>query len=284
MRTIALVNPYSGSVSAEGPAKLRACLTELGHADAEIHELDRNDCEGQMQRLGDADPDLFIVWGGDGTLRTALNRLGRKTPNLILLPGGTMNVLPNALHGAKPWADVLKSVIASPKHRTLSAGKADGESFYCAMLAGAPARLAEARESLRKGEIGTAAVAARAALDTLSSIHLTARAKGGYGGDDRLPATSVIGALVGPLSRSERMEVAALADPSALGALNLVWQSFLTDWRDVPGVSVIEADTLTIENETDDPIPVIIDGEQIETGRRLKVDFVEKAARCLVAA
>jgi diacylglycerol kinase family enzyme len=80
------------------------------------------------------------------------------------------------------------------------------------------------------------------------------------------------------------MEVAALTDPSALGALNVVWESFMTDWRNAPGVVVVPADTLMIESETDDPIPAIIDGEKLETGRRLQVDYVEEAAQCLVAA
>lgn len=284
MKIIGLVNPAAGSVSRDGLARLKSLLESLGHGHAELHELDLADCSMQMAELAAMDPDLMIVWGGDGTLRTALSVIGKTTPNLVLLPGGTMNVLCNALHGAKPWHDVLRSVIDSPRRRTLSAGKIEDQVFYCAMLAGAPARMAEARESLRTGDIGAAAVAARAALDTLQSIHLTARLNAGYAGDERLPSTSIIGALVGPLSKSPGMEVAALADPSALGALNVVWQSFLTDWRNAPGVTVISAKSLTIENETDDPIPAIIDGEKLETGRRLQVDYVEEAAQCLVAA
>jgi diacylglycerol kinase family enzyme len=284
MKIIALVNPAAGSVSRDGPAKIKSLLDEVGHGHAEIHELDLSDCASQMKQLAAQDPDLMIVWGGDGTLRTALNAVGKKTPNLVLLPGGTMNVLPNALHGVKPWNEVLRAVIASPRRRTLPAGRIDDQLFYCAMLAGAPARMAEARESLRKGDIGTAAVAARAALDTLQSIHLTARLNAGYEGDERLPSTSIIGALVGPLSKSPGMEVAALTDPSALGALNVVWESFMTDWRNAPGVVVVPANTLMIESETDDPIPAIIDGEKLETGRRLQVDYVEEAAQCLVAA
>lgn len=32
-------------------------------------------------------PDLFVVWGGDGTLKGALETVGQITPNLLLLPG-----------------------------------------------------------------------------------------------------------------------------------------------------------------------------------------------------
>jgi diacylglycerol kinase family enzyme len=290
MKTIALVNPAAGSVTRDGPEKLRRELEQLNHRNPEIHEIDFSDCKGQMERLAAQDPDIMIIWGGDGTLRSALNLIGQKTPNLILLPGGTMNVLPNALHGVKPWNEVLRGVIASPKHHVLPAGKVDDQSFYCALLAGAPARMAEAREKLRKGEIITAAAAARAALDTLQSIHLTAKFGGTtykFGdeelvfGEEKLPETSVIGALVGPLSKSRGMEIASLSDPSALGALNVVWQSFMTDWRNAPGVRVVSADTLTIES--DEPIPAIIDGEKIETGDSLRVEYVEKAAQCLIA-
>jgi diacylglycerol kinase family enzyme len=291
MKTIALVNPAAGSVTREGPERLRAKLKELGHANAEVHEIDFSDCDGQMTRLAAADPDLMIIWGGDGTLRSALTLLGKKTGNLVLLPGGTMNILPNALHGQKPWDQVLEAVIKQPKRTTLPAGRIGDQMFYCALLAGAPAKMAEAREKLRKGEIVTAAAAARAALDTLQSIHLTARLGGEtyyFGdeklvfGEEKLPETSVIGALVGPLSQSDGMEIAALTDPTAMGALNVVWQSFMTDWRSAPGIRIVSANTLTIES--DDPIPAIIDGEKIETGDTLRVDYVEEAAQCLIAA
>ncbi|MEP7210301.1 MAG: diacylglycerol kinase family protein, partial [Alphaproteobacteria bacterium] len=223
--------------------------------------------------------------GGDGTLRSALAIAGAKTPNLLLLPGGTMNLLAKSIHGDHPWNQILANTIKSPRHIIIPAGDLNGERFYCAMLAGAPARFAEARESLRRGDIGNVVTGARVALEALQTIHLKARVGEGYQcADDRLPVTSFIGAMVGPLVKNGRMEIAALTDTTTTGALNVMWTSFLSDWRSAPGVKIVESDTLIIDSEEDDAIPVILDGETIEAGSRIEVIFVEEAARCLTAA
>jgi diacylglycerol kinase family enzyme len=283
MKTIALYNPASGSVSVDGGERLRAALEVAGVSGAEMVEIDCSDCETQLKQLADSKPDLFVVWGGDGTLRSALGVVGKVTPNLLLLPGGTMNLLTRSIHGEKTWEQVLTDVLAGPKRITLPAGKVNDEIFYCAMLAGAPAHFAEARESLRRGELVKAATEARAALDTLNTLHLDARYRDGYTFERAsLPPTSVIGALVGPMARDHAMEIAALAESSTGAALNVVWSSFISDWRTAPGITIVPARSLVIETEDGD-IPVIVDGEAMEAGNRVQVSYIEEAAQCLTA-
>lgn len=285
MKTIALFNPRSGSVPADARERLNAVLAEAGHGNAELVEAGE-DQEHQLREIAAMAPDLFIVWGGDGTLRAALSTVGQVTSNLLLLPGGTMNLLPRTLHGEKPWDEIVRDVIRAPRRRTLEAGEVNGHQFYCAMLAGAPARFAEARESLRRGDIGKAAGEARAAIDTLNTLHLDASYSDGYAfAGGRLPTTSIIGAMVGSLTKAGTgMEVAALANPTTGGALNVVWSSFFTDWRNAPGVEVAEASSLEIASADDEEIPVIADGEPVEVGSRVSVSYVAEAATCLVAA
>jgi diacylglycerol kinase family enzyme len=284
MKTIALYNPAAGSVTADGEGSLREALEAVGVRDAELVQLDRDNCERQLRELAGHKPDLFIVWGGDGTLRSALNTVGQATPNLLLLPGGTMNLLCRNIHGDKPWNEILADVLAGPKRRMLPAGKVNGESFYCAMLAGAPARFAEAREALRRGELVKAASETRAALETIGTLQLAATYRDGYSFvDSRLPPTSIIAVLVGPVARDDEMEVAALSEPSAGAALNVIWSSFVSDWRSAPGVTIAPARSLVIESGNGE-IPLIVDGETIEAGRTARVSFVKEAVQCLTAA
>jgi diacylglycerol kinase family enzyme len=284
MKTIALYNPASGSITADGEPRLREALEEAGVRGAELVELDREDCRRQLKALADTAPDLFIVWGGDGTLRSALGAVGQSTANLLLLPGGTMNLLCRFIHGDKPWDQVLKDVLAGPKRKMLPAGRANDEYFYCAMLAGAPARFADAREALRRGELVKAAAEARAALETLGNLQLAARYRDSYSFvDARLPPTSIIGVLVGPVAREHEMEVAALAEPTAGAALNVIWSSFVSDWRSAPGVTVVPARSLVIESGNGE-IPIIVDGEHIEAGGAVRVSYVSEAAQCLTAS
>lgn len=286
MKIFALFNPSSGSVPADGGERLGAALEAAGVRDAEMIQLDVNDCLPQLKHLAAQSPDLLVVWGGDGTLKAALETAGQVTPNLLLLPGGTMNLLPRSIHGDKGWQQIVADVLASPKRRMLPAGRVNDDLFFCAMLAGAPARFAEARESLRRGELVKAATEARAAIDTLNTLALSANYADGYsfkGG--QLPTTSMIGAVVGSLTKAGvGMEVAALAEPTTGGALNVVWTSFFTDWRSAPGVTTAPATSLEIGNEAGDDIPLIVDGEHVEAGRKIKVKFVEEAAQCLTAA
>ena len=143
MKTIALFNPNSGSVSADGGERLRAALEAAGVRGADILQTDGADFIGQLKSVAAQSPDLFVVWGGDGTLKAALETVGQATPNLLLLPGGTMNLLPKSIHGEKTWDQIINDVIAGPKRKFLPAGKVNDELFFCAMLAGAPAHFAE---------------------------------------------------------------------------------------------------------------------------------------------
>jgi diacylglycerol kinase family enzyme len=282
MKSIALFNPASGSVPADGGDKLLAALEAAGVHGPDLVEIDRSDCLGQLKQLAAAKPDLFVVWGGDGTLRSALGVVGKATPNLLLLPGGTMNLLTRSIHGEKTWEQVLADVLSAPKRTVLPAGQVNDEIFYCAMLAGAPAQLAEARESLRRGDLVKAAAEARVALETLGTLHLDAQYRDGYSfKEQRLPSTSIIGALVGPLAREHAMEIAALKEPTAGAALNVVWSSFISDWRNAPGMTIVPARSLTIEADND--IPTIVDGEAVEVGNSIHVKYIEEAAQCLTA-
>jgi diacylglycerol kinase family enzyme len=283
MKTVALYNPAAGSVPPDSEGGLRDALEAAGVHGADLVKLEPQNCERQLIELAAGAPDLFIVWGGDGTLRSALNTLGQTTPNLLLLPGGTMNLLCRNIHGDKPWNGILADVLASPKRRTLPAGKVNDEPFYCAMLAGAPARFAEAREALRRGELVKAATETRAALETINTLQLTATYRDGYSFTDaRLPPTSIIAVLVGPVARDHEMEVAALSEPSAGAALNVIWSSFVSDWRAAPGVTIAPARSLVIESG-DGEIPLIVDGETIEAGRTARVSYVREAVQCLTA-
>jgi diacylglycerol kinase family enzyme len=284
MKTVAIYNPASGTVGIEGDTRLRKALEDAGVRGAELVELDPEDCGRQLRSIAQRQPDLLIVWGGDGTLRSTLSGLGQQTPNLLLLPGGTMNLLCRHIHGDKSWDEVLTNVLAGPKRRMLSAGKANEECFYCAMLAGAPARLADAREALRRGELVKAAAEAREALESMNSLKLAAHYRDGYAfADARLPATSIIGVLVGSLARNSEMEVAALTQSTASAALNVIWSSFVSDWRNAPGVTVVPAHSLVIESGNGE-IPIIVDGEHIDAGDVVRVSFVREAAQCLTAS
>lgn len=280
MKISALVNTAAGSVGPNGLHRMSQALGGLGLPPAKIVAFDRSSGERQVLSLLENAPDLLVVWGGDGTHRTALNAAGLDGANVLLLPGGTMNLLTKWIHGDRPWDETLRAVTSARATRTLNAGGVDDSLFFCALIAGVPARFALAREDVRVGDLARAFQDAGSALDVAAHLHLVART--GSGRD--LAAGNVVAAMVGPLSRSPGMDVAGLNVPSATAALGLAWSSLRSDWRTLEGVDVRRADAVTISDPDGHAIPVIMDGEQVETGSAFTVRYREAAATCVVAA
>lgn len=283
MKVFALINPAAGSVGLDGFSRMKHALSGAGIEHAEIIAFDPMSANKQVDEFISKRPDLLIIWGGDGTHRTALQVAGLGFDKLLLLPGGTMNLLSKWIHGARKWDGVLQSVLANPSSRALSAGRANDAPFFCALLAGVPAKLAQAREDLRFGDIGKAIQDVGIAVESVRELHIGARVGDTLGAIDSLPEGNVIAALVGPMTRGKRMEVAGLNLPSAMATLGFAWSSMRSDWHYLDGVKCREADTLEIFDDSDHTIPVIVDGEQIDLGSRFVVRFQAVAAHCLIA-
>lgn len=282
MSMLAVVNSAAGGVGPDGRQHLRQALAALGHTSAEVVEFDRENGARQLLRMCEQPRTRVIVWGGDGTHRTALNAIGRESDNLLLLPGGTINLLTKWIHGNRPWRSTLETVLAAGRTRTLPAGRVNGDLFFCALLAGAPALLAGARESLRTGDLGHAFADISAASNSTRALHLISRTEQ-PGVDTSADRTvgNVVGAFVGPLSRSDNLEVSILAVPSLVSAVDAAWSSFGPGWRDLADTRVRIRQSLVIEAGEGEDIPVIMDGERVAVGNRFRIDFVQSAARCL---
>jgi diacylglycerol kinase family enzyme len=110
--------------------------------------MERSFAEAAGQKL-----EVLIVLGGDGTIRAAAETCAEKGSYLIPLLGGTMNMLPRALYGDVAWEESFKNTLAAPSLKVLSGGRIAGKQFLIAAIMGAPALLAEPRESLREGNI-----------------------------------------------------------------------------------------------------------------------------------
>jgi diacylglycerol kinase family enzyme len=284
MSVIAVLNPLAGSVPSDARNRLRRKLVELGHTVADIVDFDPEWSRQQLETLGARSHDLFIIWGGDGTHRTALNVLGRHREKLLLLPGGTKNLLSRSLHGPKKWDAIVEAATLSPTLRSLPAGRLQDELFFCALLVGSPALFAEVREDLRIGDLAEAMNDFSAGMAAAADLCLSGFSADGQRADEiALPRSNVIGALVGPLSTSGGMEVAAVPYSREATRLSMLWATIQSSWRDVPGVELRKATSLVVTADGRN-LPAIADGEPIKAGERLEVTFVENAATCMATA
>jgi len=278
----AIINTSSGGCDSESEQKILSILTRAGIVEpkvwcGEAKEMERSFAEAAGQKL-----EVLIVLGGDGTIRTAAETCAEKGSYLIPLPGGTMNMLPRALYGDVAWEESLKNTLAAPSLKVLSGGRIAGKQFLIAAIMGAPALLAEPRESLREGNIVNAiekgSVAFRKMFETKIQYLISGEMKG------EAEAVALICPLISEqMSDSEQALEAAVIDvESAAEVIGLVSTAAFGKWRDHRNILLTRTKTMRVQSRND--IPAILDGEKINLGGSAAVTFVPKAVTVLVPA
>lgn len=280
-RLVAVINTGSGADDTEAPADMQKILAAAGHAHAEVTAVAPHDIEAALTKAA-SEAEVVVVLGGDGTIRTAAACAGGQDKLLIPLPGGTMNMLPKALYGERPWRQALTDTLAAPRIRDVSGGRAGTENFYCAAILGAPSLWADAREALRGGD------PIEAVKRGVTAIRRSASDRLSYTFADAPPETAEAVAVICPLiSRAmaddERcLEVAALAPVVASAIFRMAFHAAFDDWRNDPSVSLAKVRHLEVRGHG--RTPLIVDGERVQMGRVVRVDFVPVAFRALVPA
>ena len=278
----AIINTSSGGCDSESEEKILSTLTRAGIVEpkvwcGEAKEMERSFAEAAGQKL-----QVLIVLGGDGTIRTAAEVCADKGPYLIPLPGGTMNMLPRALYGDVAWEESLKNTLAAPSLKVLSGGRIAGKQFLIAAIVGAPALLAEPRESMREGNIVDAiekgSVAFRKMFETKIKYLISGEMKG------EAEAVALICPLISEqMSDSEQALEAAVIDvESAAEVIGLATTAGFGKWRDDRNILLTKTKRVSVQSSKD--IPATLDGESVSLGTRAEIDFVSRALTVLVPA
>jgi len=227
-------------------------------------------------------PDVFIVLGGDGTIKRAAEVSAETAPFLIPLPGGTMNMLPRALYGDVSWEDALKNTLTAPSAKVLSGGRTIDKHFFVAAILGAPALWAESRESVREGDIADAFEKGRAAFQKMFEAKIQYFISGGTKGEAE--AIALICPLISEeMSNSEQsLETAVIDVESAAEVIGLATTVAFGKWRDDRNVILTKANRVRVQSRKD--IPAMLDGENVSLGTNAVIDFVSRAVKVLVPA
>lgn len=278
-RVVAVINPLSHSVGPTAADDLAKIVGDFGLTlDLACPEPD--DVGSAIQGAVDSAPDLLIVFAGDGTTREAARLSGPEGPMLLVLPGGTMNMLSQALYGVRPWQDTLRDTLETGVERTISGGMVGGRPFYTAAILGSPALWAPVREAVRHMRLGDAWRLGRSALSRAFAGPLRFESDGS-------PRARTIGlGLICPLvsralDEDERVLEAALLDQRRISEVfRLSLYHLRGDWRDDPGV--ITTACRRGRAWARRPIPAILDGESFRLERQVEIEFTPKAFRALV--
>ncbi len=276
-----IANIASGSVGPDAPELAERLLAEHGVAGV-VHAPAPGELVGCLRAVIDGAPDAVLVLAGDGTARAAAEMAGPQGPLIAPLPGGTMNMLPHALYGERPWQAVMRDCLESGEARSISGGEVDGRLFFVAAILGSPALWATAREAARQGRLDLALARARRAFRRAFSGRLRYVLDGRPKG--KTEALTFLCPLVSSAldSDEQALEAAALDPSGAIEVFRLGMNAAFGQWREDPSVSVGRCRTGRIW--ANGRIPAILDGEPARLESEATIRFRPDAFRALVPA
>jgi diacylglycerol kinase family enzyme len=201
--------------------------------------------------------DVIITLGGDGTARAVAGRAPPDAAPLIILPGGTLNMLPKALYGDLSWPDALDAALTRGTIMRLAGGSANGEPFFVAATFGAPALLARVREAAREGRFLSAMRRFRHFIARSFARKISGRPEGAR------------------MKNSEAVAVLCSSFPGATGDCDLEWvgldaagfadlarvaaRAMTPGWRDDPAIEAQRCKRGEVRGRG--VIPATLDGE-----------------------
>jgi diacylglycerol kinase family enzyme len=276
----AVLNAASGGVGPNAAARLAEIAAAAG-LEILVAAVAPEQLRTALNEAVAAAPDLLVVLAGDGTATLAAELCGPDGPVLAPLPGGTMNMLPHALYGARAWPQALQDALESRRIVDVSGGEVAGRTFHVAAILGEPALWAEAREAMRRGRLRMMLLHARRAWLRAFSGRL--RYTLDHGHTWKAEALTLMCPLVSrALDEDIGLEAAALDPHDALEGFRLGMATLTGHWRDDPAV------TTQICRSGDawanGHIAATLDGEPHRFSSPVKFSFRPHAFRALVPA
>lgn len=152
-----VVNTASGSHSAEAVQQVVSGLSKSGHAPQRIIRLPGEKLPERAE-LEAAGVTLLVTFAGDGTANSQITRLHDWAGQLLVLPGGTQNLLAKRLHGAASAEQILAALADGwLEPRRLSMIRTAHGDALCEIVAGPGATWSDVRQMLRGRDVAALA-------------------------------------------------------------------------------------------------------------------------------
>lgn len=169
-RTLLITNTNSGSAGGVDEQSVVSSLRLAGLDIVEMRVLPEQDLPSQKQ-LDDKSIEIVAIVSGDGTISSLYAKLAKWGGAILVLPGGTMNLLSRRLHGDVSLDVLLESLSKGelvPKQIALIA--VAEKHILTGLTIGPSTRWAEVREGMRHADLQTLAETIPAAWsDTMSA-------------------------------------------------------------------------------------------------------------------
>lgn len=256
-----ITNPHSGSSDATKAEAIEAACTErglsfVGRTDFPDQDLPKTD---DLDRVA---ADTVVLFAGDGTINAAACALAEWDGGILILPGGTMNMLAKVLHGDADPATILEAAHEQARRVALSYVEAGKHRALVGLIVGPAASWYRAREHVRERSLGKIWPAMRAAWRRTFGRGV------GLTGAPGFPPR-VQGAYI--RAQDDHLEVAAVDARDFRAIADLGWSWVSGDWVAAHAVTEIRADELRLAERR--PVLALFDGEpeMLDPGTRISV-------------
>lgn len=259
-----IVNPDSGSYDAGAADAIRAACARAGEPVMRTIECPKEELPTPVE-LDQAGVRTLMIFTGDGTINAATGRVRGWGGALLVLPGGTMNLLSRRLHGDRTAEDILSSFLTgkAQRLRPAMARLAAGEALV-GVIIGPTTAWNEVREGLRHVEIGTLVEAVPEALSQTfggSQVRLA-------GASDSYPAIHVE-------PRQDRLIITGF---TADGVTDILAHGFAWlggDFRKGPHVDLGTARRVSVDScdSKESAVGLLIDGEKCEGRTPIEIEL-----------
>lgn len=199
--------------------------------------------------------DTVVLFAGDGTINAAACALADWNGAILILPGGTMNLLAKLLHGDADPAAIIHAAKDGGRLVALPAVQAGPHRAFVALILGPAASWVRARELVRAGRLRGLARAIRTAWQRTFSGGIRLSGVPGF----RHHAQAV---FVRP--EPDHLDVAAVDARDWKSIASLGWEWLTGDWVAAAEVTQVRATRFRIAGRK--PALALFDGEPVMLG------------------
>ncbi len=252
-----VVNPASGSNTRDSAETLSAAFAARGIAAERVIAFPEDPLPDPAA-LDAAGVEMVAVYTGDGTINALVNHLAGWGGAVLVLPGGTMNLLPLRLHRTTDLEAILDVVAAGGAlARRPGCVRCPGGVALAGLLIGPGTAWNRVRESMRSGAIAEMAKEALAALrETTEGPNVLL---------ENRPAAREAGYPLVELTPGEHgVQIDGYYADAPLDYAGQAWATLRRRFREGPHDRLGLAESLTLVSVDGSPLPCLIDGEPAE--------------------
>lgn len=256
-----VLNPSSGSNDRATVETLREKLRSTGYS------IQRESCfpEEPLPSVAEMDQsriELVAIFTGDGSINALVEHLDGWHGSILVLPGGTMNLLARRLHGDLDMPAIIDR-LGDPGTRAIRPTVIEtcAGTGLSGVLVGPGAVWSEVREAMRDGDIAAMATGAAHAIGQTTAGPRVRAAEPAVGRDEGYPLL-----LLSP--EPQGIGLAGYFADDMADYLRQATAIAARDFRHGPHEDLGTHGRLVIANLDGDPIQLLVDGEPHEGSAR----------------